>query len=38
MNREDIKKEIDELMRQYDAGEITGAEYQEKVLELKNSL
>ncbi len=34
MTREDIKKQIDELMEQYDKEEIDGATYSQKMMEL----
>lgn len=37
MTRENIKDQIDELMRQYDEEEIDGATYMQKMLELTTS-
>ncbi len=34
MTREELKNQIDELMRQYDNEEIDGATYQQKMMEL----
>ena len=34
MNREDLKAQIDELMRQYSEEEIDGATYFQKMMEL----
>ena len=34
MKREELKAQIDELMRQYAAGEIDGATYASKMMEL----
>ena len=34
MSREELKEQIDELMRQYDDEEIDGATYAQKMLEL----
>lgn len=37
MEREELKAKIDELMRQYDAGEIDGATYSQAMMELTGS-
>ncbi len=37
MTREELKKAIDELMRQYAEEEIDGATYQQKMMELTSS-
>ncbi|WP_328903325.1 hypothetical protein OHR86_28390 [Streptomyces sp. NBC_00441] len=37
MDREELKAEIDELMRQYDKEEIDGATYSQKMMELTAS-
>ena len=37
MNREELKQQIDELMRQYDEGEIDGSTYAQKMMELTTS-
>lgn len=37
MTREELKKQIDELMRQYAAEEIDGATYAQKMMELIRS-
>ena len=37
MTREELKKQIDELMRQYDNEEIDGADYEQKMMELTTS-
>lgn len=37
MDREELKARIDELMRQYDAEEIDGATYSQKMMELTAS-
>lgn len=37
MDREDLKAQIDELMRQYDAKEIDGATYSRAMMELTAS-
>lgn len=37
MTREELKAQIDELMRQYDEEEIDGATYQRKMMELTTS-
>ncbi|WP_275408438.1 hypothetical protein [Streptomyces sp. SID9727] len=37
MDREELKAEIDELMRQYDNEEIDGATYSQKMMELTAS-
>ncbi len=34
MTREEIKEQVDELMRQYDQEEIDGATYAQKMMEL----
>ena len=34
MNREELKEQIDELMRQYDEREIDGSTYKQKMMEL----
>ena len=34
MTREELKKQIDELMRQYENEEIDGGTYQQKMMEL----
>ena len=34
MNREELKEQIDELMRQYDEREIDGSTYTQKMMEL----
>lgn len=34
MNREELKEQIDELMRQYDEREIDGSTYAQKMMEL----
>lgn len=37
MNRDELKEQIDELMRQYDEREIDGSTYEEKMMELTTS-
>lgn len=37
MNREELKEQIDELMRQYDEREINGSTYAQKMMELTTS-
>lgn len=37
MTREELKEQIDELMRQYAAEEIDGATYKRKMMELTTS-
>lgn len=37
MTREELKEQIDELMRQYDEEEIDGATYAQKMMELTTS-
>lgn len=37
MTREELKAQVDELMRQYDDGEIDGATYTQKMMELTSS-
>ena len=37
MDRAELKAEIDELMRQYEAGEIDGETYSQKMMELTTS-
>ena len=37
MTREELKEQIDELMRQYDEEEIDGATYAQKMMELTAS-
>ena len=37
MGREELKSQIDELMRQYHDEEIDGATYQQKMMELTTS-
>jgi hypothetical protein len=37
MNREELKEQIDELMRQYDEREIDGGTYAQKMMELTTS-
>ena len=37
MNRDELKEQIDELMRQYDEREIYGSTYAEKMMELTTS-
>lgn len=37
MNREELQAAIDELMRQYDAEEIDGNTYSQKMMELTTS-
>ena len=37
MTREELKEQIDELMRQYDDEEIDGATYAQKMIELTSS-
>ena len=37
MTREELKEQIDELMRQYAAGEIDGTTYSSKMMELTSS-
>ena len=37
MDRAELKAQIDELMRQYDNGEIDGGTYSEKMMELTTS-
>lgn len=37
MTREELKEQIDELMRQYDDEEIDGATYAQKMMELTSS-
>ena len=37
MTREELKEQIDELMRQYDEGEIDGATYAQQMMELTSS-
>ena len=37
MNREELKEQIDELMRQYDEREIDDSTYAEKMMELTTS-
>ncbi len=34
MTRDELKEQIDELMRQYDEEEIDGATYSQKIMEL----
>ena len=34
MNRDELKEQIDELMRQYDEREIDGSTYKQKMMEL----
>ena len=38
MNREDLKEQIDELMRQYSEEEIEGATYAQKMMELTTTV
>ncbi len=38
MTRKEIKKKIEELMRQYDQEEIDGATYMRKMMELTTSV
>lgn len=38
MTREELKAQIDELMRQYDEEEIDGVTYQQKMMELTTSV
>lgn len=38
MNREQLQQKIDELMRQYDSGEIDGETYAARMIELTTSL
>lgn len=38
MNREDLKEQIDELMRQYSEEEIDGATYAQKMMELTTTV
>ncbi len=37
MTRDELKEQIEELMRQYDDGEIDGATYQQRMMELTTS-
>lgn len=37
MTRDELKEQIDELMRQYDEEEIDGATYGQKMMELTSS-
>lgn len=37
MTRDELKSQIDELMRQYDEGEIDGATYAREMMELTSS-
>lgn len=37
MTREELKEQVDKLMRQYEAEEIDGATYAERMMELKAS-
>ncbi len=37
MTRDELKSQIDELMRQYDEGEIDGATYAQEMMELTTS-
>ena len=37
MTKKELKKQIDELMRQYDEGEIDGATYAKQMMELTSS-
>ena len=37
MDREELKAKVDELMRQYDAGEIDGDAYSQAMMELTAS-
>jgi len=37
MTRDELKRLIDELMRQYDEGEIDGATYAQEMMELTTS-
>ena len=37
MNRDELKEQIDELMRQYDEREIDGSTYEEKIMKLTTS-
>ncbi|MFB9314273.1 hypothetical protein [Nocardioides plantarum] len=37
MEREELQAQIDELMRQYGAGEIDGETYQRRMMELTSS-
>lgn len=37
MTRDELKSQIDELMRQYDEGEIDGATYAQEMMELSTS-
>ena len=37
MTREELKEQVDELMRQYEAEEIDGATYAERMMELTAS-
>lgn len=37
MTREELKEQIDELMREYGDGEIDGATYAQKMMELTTS-
>lgn len=37
MNRDELKKQIDELMRQYDEQEINRDTYEQKMMELTTS-
>ena len=37
MSKEELKKQIEELMRQYDKEEIDGAAYMKKMMELTSS-
>lgn len=38
MNREELKEQIDELMRQYSEEEIDGATYAQKMMELTTTV
>lgn len=37
MTRDELKSQIDELMRQYDEGELDGATYAQEMMELNTS-
>ena len=37
MTKEELKEQIDELMRQYDEGEIDGGTYAQQMMELTSS-
>ncbi len=37
MSKDELKSQIDELMRQYDEGEIDGATYMQEMMELTTS-